>query len=60
MVKLPSYWQGISLSTAYGKTHPTVFLSRLTLYIDEITGDRQCGFYRYRLTTDYIFCIYEI
>jgi len=26
-------------------------------YVEEITGDHQCGFWRNRPTTDHIFCI---
>ena len=35
-------------------------LSRLTPYVEEITGDLQCGFRRCKSTTDHIFCIYQI
>jgi hypothetical protein len=35
-------------------------LSRLSLYIDEIIGDRQCEVQRNRLTADQIFCIPQI
>jgi hypothetical protein len=33
---------------------------RLSPYIDEMIGDRQCGFQRYRLNTDQNFCICQI
>jgi hypothetical protein len=39
------------------KTLSSLLLSRLSLYIDEIFGDHQCGFCRNRSTTDQIFCI---
>jgi hypothetical protein len=44
------------LSTSY-KIVSKLLLSRLNPYIDEIIGDHQCGFQRYRSTTDQIFCI---
>jgi hypothetical protein len=37
-----------------------VLVSRLSLYIDKITGDHQCGFRRNRSTADQIFCIRQI
>jgi hypothetical protein len=37
-----------------------ILLSRLSPYIDEITGDHQCGFRRNRSTTDQVFCIRQI
>jgi hypothetical protein len=37
-----------------------ILLSGLSLYIDEIIGDQQCGFWRNRSTTDQIFCIRQI
>jgi hypothetical protein len=37
-----------------------MLLSRLSLYIEEIIGDHQCGFRRNRSTTDQIFCICQI
>jgi hypothetical protein len=37
-----------------------ILLSRLVPYIDEIIGDRQCGFRRNRSTTDQIVCIRQI
>jgi hypothetical protein len=37
-----------------------ILLSRLSPYIDEIIGNRQCGFRRNRSTTDQIFCIHQI
>jgi hypothetical protein len=47
------------LSTSY-KIVSNILLSRLSPYIDEITGDRQCGFRRNRSLTDQIFCIRQI
>jgi hypothetical protein len=32
----------------------------LTSYVDEITGDNQCGFQHNRSTGDQIFCIHQI
>jgi hypothetical protein len=53
-------YRGISvLSTSY-KILSAIFLSRLSLYIEEIIGDHQCGFLRNRSTTDQIFCICQI
>jgi hypothetical protein len=46
--------------------HPTTYIlsnilvSRLTLYIDKIIGDHQCGFWRNRSTTSQIFCICQL
>jgi hypothetical protein len=37
-----------------------ILLSRLSPYIDEITGDNQCGFRCNRSNTDQIFCIRQI
>jgi len=36
---------------------PTILLSRLTPYTEEVIGDCQCGFRRNGLTIDHIFCI---
>jgi predicted nuclease of restriction endonuclease-like (RecB) superfamily len=50
-------YQGISLlSTAY-KILSSILLARLSPYVNEITGDHQCGFRRNRATTDQIFYI---
>jgi hypothetical protein len=48
---------GISLLSTSYKILSNILLSRLTLYVDEIIGDHQCGFRRNRSTTDQIFCI---
>jgi len=37
-----------------------ILLSRLIPYAEEVIGDHQCGFRRYRSTTDHIFCIRQI
>jgi hypothetical protein len=51
---------GISLlSTAY-KILSNILLARLTPYVNEIIGDRHCGFCRNRSTTDQIFYIRQI
>jgi hypothetical protein len=47
------------LSTSY-KSLSNILLSRLSPYIDEITGDHQCGLRRNRSTTDQIFCIRQM
>jgi hypothetical protein len=53
-------YRGISLlSTAY-KILSNILLARLTLYVNEIIGDHQCGFRRNRSTTDQIFYIWQI
>jgi hypothetical protein len=53
-------YRGISLlSTAY-KILYNILLARLTLYVNEIIGDYQCGFRRNRSTTDQIFYIRQI
>jgi hypothetical protein len=53
-------YRGISLLSTSYKIVSNLLLSRLGPYIDEITGDHQCGFRRDRSTTDQIFCIHEI
>jgi hypothetical protein len=55
-----SNYQGISLLSTLYKILSNILLSRLTPYVDEIIGDHQCGFRRYRSTTDQIFCICQI
>jgi hypothetical protein len=47
------------LSTAY-KILSNILLARLTLYVNEIIGDHQCGFRHNRSTMDQIFYIREI
>jgi hypothetical protein len=42
------------------KFYPTFFLARLTPYVNEVTGDHQCGFCHNRSTTDQIFYICQI
>jgi hypothetical protein len=51
---------GISLLSTSYKILSTILLSRLSLYIDEIIGDHQCGFRGNRSTADQIFCIHQI
>jgi hypothetical protein len=53
-------YRGISLLSTSYTILSNILLSRLVPYIDEITGDRQCGFRRNRSTTDQIFCICQI
>jgi hypothetical protein len=53
-------YQGISLlSTAY-KMLSNILLARLTLYVNEVIGDHQCGFCHNRSTTDQIFYVQQI
>jgi hypothetical protein len=53
-------YHGISfLSTAY-KILSNILLAMLTPYVNEVTGDHQCGFHHNRSTTDQIFCIQHI
>jgi hypothetical protein len=53
-------YRGISLlSTAY-KILSNILPARLTLHVNEIIGDHQCGFRRNRSTTDQIFYIRQI
>jgi hypothetical protein len=44
-------YHGISLLSTSYKILSDILLSRLDLYIDEITGDHQCGFRHNRSTT---------
>ena len=55
-----SNYRGISILPTTYKILPNILLSRLTPYVEEITGDHQCGFRRNRSTTDHIFCIRQI
>jgi hypothetical protein len=55
-----SNYRGISLLSASYKILSNILLSRLTPYVDEIIGDRQCGFRRNRSTNDQIFCIHQV
>jgi hypothetical protein len=52
-----NYYHGISLLSISYNILSNIFLSRLSLYIDEITVDHQCGFGHNRSNTDQIFCI---
>jgi hypothetical protein len=53
-------YRGISiLSTAY-KILSNILLARLTLYVNEITGEHQCGFRRNGSIIDQIFYIRQI
>jgi hypothetical protein len=38
-------YQGISLLSAAYRMLPNILLARLTPYVNEVIGDRQCGFY---------------
>jgi len=53
-------YRGISLLPATYKILSYILISRLILYAEETTGDRQCGFRRNRSTTDRMFCIRQI
>jgi hypothetical protein len=54
-----SNYRGISLFSTSQKISSSA-LSRLSPYVDEISGDHQCGFQRNRSTTDQIFCGHQI
>jgi len=55
-----SNYRGITpLSITY-KILSIILLSTLIPYAEDIIGDHQCGFRRYRSTTDNIFCIRQI
>jgi hypothetical protein len=59
-IRLTNKYRGISLlSTAYN-TLSNILLARLPPYVNEITGNHQCGFRRNRSTTDQIFYIWQI
>jgi hypothetical protein len=55
-----SNYRGISLLSISYKIVFNILLSRLSPYIDDMTGDYQCGFRCNRSTTDQIFCIRQI
>jgi hypothetical protein len=57
-----SYYRGISLLSTSYRIVFIILLSRLSPYVDEIIGDRQCRFRRNILvsTTDQIFYIRQI
>jgi hypothetical protein len=52
--------RGISRLSVTYKILSSIVLSRLTLYAEEIIGDRQCGFKCNRSPNDHIFCIRQI
>jgi hypothetical protein len=51
---------GISLLPTSFKILWNILLSRLSLYINEIVGDHNFGFWHNRSTADQIFCIHKI
>jgi hypothetical protein len=53
-------YRGTSLLSISYTILSNFLLSRLSPYIDEITGDHQCGFRSNRSNTDKIFCIHQI
>jgi hypothetical protein len=53
-------YRGTSLLSTSYKILSNILPSRLSLYIDEIIGDHQCGFRRNSLTIDQNFCIRQI
>jgi hypothetical protein len=55
-----SNYRGISLLSTSYKMLSNILLSRLSPYVDKITGDNQCGFWRNRSTTDQAFCISQM
>jgi len=53
-------YRSISILSNIYKILSNILLSSLTPYIEEIIGDRQCGFWWKRSTADHIFCIHQI
>jgi len=53
-------YRDISLLPTTYRILSNILLSRLMPYAKEIIGDHQCGFRRYRSTTDHIFCIRQV
>jgi hypothetical protein len=53
-------YPGISVLTTAYKILSNILLARLTLYVNEVTGDHQCGFRHNRSTTNQIFYIWQI
>jgi hypothetical protein len=53
-------YQTISVLSTATKILSNILLARLTPYVNEITGDHQCGFCRSRSTTDLSFYIRQI
>jgi hypothetical protein len=53
-------YRGISLFTTAYKILSNILLVRLTPYINEVTGDHQCGFRCNRSITDQIFYIQQV
>jgi hypothetical protein len=53
-------YRGISLLSAAYKILSNILPTRLTPYVNEVTGDHQCGFYHNRSTMDQIFYIQQI
>jgi len=63
---VPIYKKGDKKQTAvitfinYIQNLSNILLWRVTSYAEEIIGDRECGFWHNRSTTDHIFCIRQI
>jgi hypothetical protein len=55
-----NYHRGISLLSTVYKILSNILLASLTPYVNEVTGDHQCGFRRNRSTMDQIFYIRQI
>jgi hypothetical protein len=55
-----SNYRGISFLSTLHKILSNILLARLTPYADEIIGDHQCGFRRFRSTTDRMFNIQQV
>jgi hypothetical protein len=53
-------YQGISLLSTTYKILSKILVAMLTLYVNEITWDHQCGFCHNRLTINHIFYIQQI
>jgi hypothetical protein len=53
-------YREISLLSTSHKMLSNILLSRLSPYVDDASGDNQCGFRRNRSTSDQIVCIRQI
>jgi hypothetical protein len=55
-----SDYRGISLLSTTYRILSSILLSRLTPYVEEISGDHQCWFRRNKSTTDSIICFRQV
>jgi len=60
VIELTSNCRGILLLPTTYKILYNILFSRLSPYIDKITGVHLCGFQCIKLTTNQIFCIHQI